>query len=318
MEAKNLTAVEPHNDGPAGATELIKADANERIFQFKWWMKKQGKAESTITSRAKLLKIMVKRGAHLYDPESIKEVIAKQETWCSGRKQNAVYAYSSYLQMVEGNWEQPKYRKIRKIPFIPIENEIDQLIAGCNKRITTLLQLLKETGMRIGEAWNLEWTDIDTLDRKIRVTPEKGSNPRIIQVSNKLIDMLSALPKDVKTTKMFSTRTLKSQRRLFNKNRRKIAKKLKNPRITQITFHTFRHWKATMEYHRTKDIIHVMKLLGHKNIKNTLVYTQLMDDHNDRYIVKVSHNIDEDQQYLETGFEYVTDRDGIKIYRKPK
>ena len=44
----------------------------------------------------------------------------------------------------------------------------------------------------------------------------------------------------------------------------------------QITFKTFRHFKATMEYHRTKDIIHVMRLLGHKNIKNTLVYTQLV------------------------------------------
>jgi len=37
----------------------------------------------------------------------------------------------------------------------------------------------------------------------------------------------------------------------------------------QIHFHTFRHWKATMEYHKTKAILHVMKVLGHKNINNT-------------------------------------------------
>jgi site-specific recombinase XerC len=30
-----------------------------------------------------------------------------------------------------------------------------------------------------------------------------------------------------------------------------------------------------MEYHKTRDIIHVMQILGHKNIKNTLVYVQL-------------------------------------------
>jgi integrase len=48
-------------------------------------------------------------------------------------------------------WEPPTYRKIRKIrkiPVIPTETEIDQLIAGCNRRKATFLQLLKETGMR--------------------------------------------------------------------------------------------------------------------------------------------------------------------------
>jgi len=42
--------------------------------------------------------------------------------------------------------------KIRKIPFIPTETEIDHLIAGCGRKTATLLQLLKETGIRIGEA----------------------------------------------------------------------------------------------------------------------------------------------------------------------
>jgi hypothetical protein len=40
--------------------------------------KKDGKAEQTIESRAKLLKILVKRGAKLYEPETIKETIANQ------------------------------------------------------------------------------------------------------------------------------------------------------------------------------------------------------------------------------------------------
>lgn len=31
-----------------------------------------------------------------------------------------------------------------------------------------------------------------------------------------------------------------------------------------------------MEYAKTKDIIHVMGVLGHRNIKNTLIYTYLV------------------------------------------
>jgi len=50
--------------------------------------------------------------------------------------------------------------------------------------------------MRAGEAWQLEWTDVDFVKRTIRVTPEKGSNPRIFKVSDKLLAMLGRLPKN--------------------------------------------------------------------------------------------------------------------------
>jgi hypothetical protein len=62
----------------------------------------------------------------------------------------------------------------------------------------------------------------------------------------------------------------------------------------------------------------VKQLLGHKNINSTLLYTQLINAKNDEYIVKIAHNINEDKQLIESGFEYITDRDGNKIYRKRK
>jgi integrase len=86
----------------------------------------------------------------------------------------------------------------------------------------------------------------------------------------------------------------------------------------QISFHTFRHWKATMEYHKTKDILHVMQLLGHKNIKNTLVYTQLINFKDDEYTAKVAKNEKEICELIESGFEYVCDYNNFKIFRKRK
>jgi len=316
MAANTLVKVEiPSKSGQAGATAQT-ADAKGKVVEYSFWLLKQGYAESTIKGRAKLLKILVKRGANLLDPESVKETIAKQE-WSEGRKVNAVDAYTCFLQMIGKSWEPPKYKRVRKLPFIPTENEVDQLIAGCGRKTATLLQLLKETGMRIGEAWKLRWTEIDFVSNVIRVTPEKGSNPRVFKVSNKLMSMLKALQERSSSDRVFQ-KSLKSQARLFHKQRRKIASKLQNPRILSISFHTFRHWKATMEYHKTKDILHVMKVLGHKNINNTLVYTQLVDFGDDEYTVRVAHTIEEDKQLLEAGFEYVTERDGYKIYRKRK
>jgi len=63
--------------------------------------------------------------------------------------------------------------------------------------------------------------------------------------------------------------------RYFTWARKKLANEYCNPRLLQISFYTFRHWKATTEYHRTKDTIHVQTMLGHKGLNNTLLYINL-------------------------------------------
>jgi integrase len=88
--------------------------------------------------------------------------------------------------------------------------------------------------------------------------------------------------------------------------------------MNQITLHTFRHWKATMEYHKTKDVLYVMRLLGHKNIKNTLVYTQLVTFEDDDYICKAAANVKEAAELIEAGYEYVCDMETAKLFRKRK
>lgn len=204
----------------------------------------------------------------------------------------------------------------KEIPFIPLEKEIDALIAGCGKKVAASLQLLKETGMRIGEAWRLRWTDIDEERRTIRCRSEKGGTPRIFKVSGKLIAILNTLPKI--SDRVFGKSTLGSHRWNYVQQRKRLAKKLQNPRLNQITFHTFRHWKATMEYHRTKDILHVMQLLGHRNIQSTLIYTQLVSFEGDEYHVKVAKTVNEACELAKTGFDYFTTMDNAQIFRKRK
>ncbi len=73
-----------------------------------------------------------------------------------------------------------------------------------------------------------------------------------------------------------------------------------------------------MEYQRTKDILHVMRLLGHRNITNTLIYTHLVDFEAVEYVSKVAKNVKEARKLVDAGFEYICDVDGAKIFRKPK
>ncbi|MCS7115417.1 MAG: tyrosine-type recombinase/integrase [Candidatus Bathyarchaeota archaeon] len=320
---QTLAEVETRSERAQREGTLQSADIKGQLIEYLWYMKKKGYAESTIKGRLKLIKRLLNLGADLSNPEEVKRVIAAQP-WCEGRKSNACDAYTTFLEMHGKTWERPLYKGIQKLPFIPQESEIDQLIAGCSPRMACFLQLLKETGMRPGEAWQLQWTDVDTATRTIRITPEKGSNPRIFHISAKLAAMLENLPRKYEN-RIFSAPGMRLDHHNdhFVQQRKRIAHKLKNPRILQITFKTFRHWKATMEYHRTKDILHVKQILGHKNINNTLIYITLAEElfkDKQEYISKVAKNVKEACALIEAGFEYVTGEynDGGKIFRKPK
>jgi integrase len=212
-------------------------------------------------------------------------------------------------------WNPPKYQSPRKIPFIPTEAEINSLIAGCNKKTATYLQLLKETGMRTGEASMLQWTDFNFDNKTVNVTPEKGSEARQLKISTQLIAMLNSLPKEKTSPFECSHRHFA---RHFRIQRSKIASKLKNDRIRKIHFHTLRHWKATTEYAKTKDILHVMKMLGHRNIQNTLLYTQLINFESDEFHSATATTVQDTQKLVEAGFEYVCDFNEVKVFRKRK
>jgi hypothetical protein len=73
-----------------------------------------------------------------------------------------------------------------------------------------------------------------------------------------------------------------------------------------------------MEYHKTKDILRVKQLLGHRNIQNMLIYIQLVNLESDEYHSATAKTIEEAKQLIESGFEFVTDMEGIKLFMKRK
>ncbi len=84
------------------------------------------------------------------------------------------------------------------------------------------------------------------------------------KISAKLSAMLNNLPRE--SQKLFGEGPITSVKTTFIKARRRLAAKLQNPRLIKISFHTFRHWKATTLYHQTKDPYYVKDFLGHKSL----------------------------------------------------
>jgi integrase len=148
--------------------------------------------------------------------------------------------------------------------------------------MSVFLQLLKETGADSGEAWKLRWVDVDVQRKTVSITPTKNHKARTLPITAHLLSRILKLPH--KNDKVFVCKSLDDFRRRYEDMKNALSVKLQNPRLKEIAFRSFRHWKATNEYWRTKDILHVKWLLGHNRLENTLVYTHLVHLENNDFI----------------------------------
>jgi len=319
--ASTLKQTEKKRQRAAGATESDLATIKGEILTYLVHLKNNGYKEATIMQKKALLYRLLRLGADLHSPQSVKRAIAALDG-SESYKLLLCIAYEGFVKYhgIQG-WTRPKYKQCQKFPFVPYEEEIDALISGCGRKTATFLRLLKETAMRFGEAWRLKWTDIDFKNNIIVCNnPEKRSNPRIFRVSSELIGMLDRLKR--KSVHVFGGSGKMALKVSFMEQRKRLAYKLQNPRLMRISFRSIRHWKATMLYHETKDILYVMKFLGHKSIKNTLIYIDLeracFPRADDGYHVRVAQTPEEITELIEAGFEYVLEKDGLVYFRKRK
>ncbi len=307
------------------------AQMEQEIADFKLAQQKDGRAEETIKSRIQALR-QVSKICDIDDREIVKLWLSDQKnehhftkacTWNNRTKTKFVDTYTAYLRHTEKTWNPPHYTVTERLPFIPTEEEIDVLIAGSGKVLSAVLQTLKETGMRIGELTLLTPLNLDTERKALAVAPEKGSNPRILPISDILIGMIKNLPQDPRAHYKTLLQPHKDTLRDYLCTQRKaLATRLNNPRLTKMGFHTLRHWKGTMLYHETKDLRHVQKILGHKQITSTVIYENtacaLWLQDTDNYTCKVAHNEAEEIQLIEAGFTLVNNRGELAFYKKRK
>jgi integrase len=116
-------------------------------------MRKQGYRRSTVKYCIQALK-SIARHASLLQPESAKAYLACAEM-SESRKAKLTEDLARFYAYKHLAFDKPTYKRIEKLPFVPLEVEVDQLISGVGRKIATFLQLIKETGVRAGEAWNL-------------------------------------------------------------------------------------------------------------------------------------------------------------------
>ena len=166
---------------------------------------------------------------------------------------------------------------LKKIPKAISKVQMEQIFMNLynskqtNKELYILvLKLIYLSGLRISEALNLKWSDINFQDNSIYVYG-KGSKERKVYIIKDFLDHLKNLYK--KNQFVFTLNSKKISARSVNK----FLENCFNDSIIKdkLSSHVFRHSFATTMLENNADIRHIQKLLGHSSISTTEIYTKV-------------------------------------------
>jgi integrase/recombinase XerD len=181
--------------------------------------------------------------------------------------------------------ESPHIKKT--LPDFLNVKEVDKLFSSISEndmyelRDKTIFELLYSCGLRISEAIELNYNNIDYENSYIKIFG-KGSKERIVPAGDEAIRLLK---KYIAESRSDILGTRESDYLFISKkgsklNRKSVWRLLKNYVIRtkikkNITPHTLRHSFATHLIENGADLRSVQELLGHMDISTTQVYTHL-------------------------------------------
>jgi site-specific recombinase XerD len=125
-------------------------------------------------------------------------------------------------------------------------------------------------GLRVSEVINLKLEDIDSKRMLINIRNAKGGKDRIVKLSDTLLITLRAYFVAYKPKEYLFNGQFDNQYSTTSCN--KIVKKYLGKKYH---FHTLRHSSATTMLENGTDLSLIQKILGHNNIKTTMIYTHI-------------------------------------------
>jgi integrase/recombinase XerD len=160
--------------------------------------------------------------------------------------------------------------------------KIMKAIPAANLRDRALFMLLYETGVRVGEALALQWSDVTLSpdDEKIRIFA-KGQRERTV--------MLTAAPESIRLLRRHLKQSHITSGSIFRGDPRyggsplpldytvvqKAWQKYCRAAEVQATIHQLRHSRATQLIAAGVPVTTVRKQMGHRNLQTTLRYVEV-------------------------------------------
>lgn len=173
----------------------------------------------------------------------------------------------------------PYCKKSSKLPIVLSVQEIQSMFSACqNLKHKVILALLYSAGLRVSELINLKWSHIDRSRMIINIIQAKGKKDRQVPLKEKIIPLMEEYWKQYKPKEyVFNGQSsLQYTDRSVGEVIKQLATKAGIKK--HVKTHLIRHCYATHCVEDGMDINFLQKLLGHSNVKTTMVYTHISNN----------------------------------------
>jgi hypothetical protein len=162
IETFNVHAETPHADTITRPRAQVKHI--DKIINTLLWLKRRGRAESTIHTNSLKLKQLA-RHTDLMNVDQVLMWIAENKTLCNLTKNKLVDCYKNFASANGFTFDKPKYKYERKIPLIPTTENIYKVISASSWKYSVMFMILEQTGIETRELATTRRQDIDARKR---------------------------------------------------------------------------------------------------------------------------------------------------------
>jgi len=170
----------------------------------------------------------------------------------------------------------PRPKKHLRLPKTIHQSDLKKMFAvTTNLKHNTILKLCYGMGLRLSEIVNLKITDIDSNNMQVFIERSKGKKDRYVNLPQSVLEQLRLYYKAYRP-KLYlfegqegGQYSVRSTQQVFKNALRKAGINKK------VGIHSLRHSYATHLLEQGTDIRFIQELLGHKDLKTTLIYTEV-------------------------------------------
>jgi len=169
-------------------------------------------------------------------------------------------------------------KKEKRLPVVLTKNEIRRMLEVTkNLKHKLLMEIMYASGLRVSEVIKLKISDIDLEEGIIRVNLGKGKKDRQTILSKRAIEDLKTFVGTKKDNNQYLFTGAQNKGHLSTRSAQKIV--LQTAKLAgikkDVSCHSLRHSFATHLLEKGVDIRYIQKLLGHRRLETTQIYTQV-------------------------------------------
>jgi site-specific recombinase XerD len=264
----------------------------------------------------------ISKNTDILNPKDVKEYIKNMTKENGDKIQNStrnkmVFSYDFFCQNQNLCWEKPYFKIDDTIPLIPTTDHINKIISCATNRYCVIFNIMTETGAEAKELEKTPRTKINEPEGIISITGTKGHNAGIYKLKASTAQQLRSYLAKNPQEYPFPKSVYISQ--VWRETRDRATEKHCMPELKKVQTRNLRNYSGAQFYYKTKDPIATQRHFRHKKYDTTNHYLRgMITDGEEEFTCKTAKTIAEATALIEAGFQYITEMEGLKLFKKRK